>query len=255
MTKFIRDLEVIENKSVAKGFNVLTVSTGMPSVVVKPGQFLQLKIEGSDTTFLRRPFSVHDYDQNTGLLRMLVQVVGPGSMKVSELKCGDRINALFPLGNSFTMPVKGERVLLVGGGCGVAPLLFLGREIGKTGIEPDFLMGFRTRENILEYNEYTSLGKVYLTTEDGSAGEKGYVTDHSILKSNTYDRIYCCGPDPMMKAVGKYAALKETDCEVSLENLMACGFGVCLCCVVPTIQGNLCSCTDGPVFNIKELRW
>jgi dihydroorotate dehydrogenase electron transfer subunit len=86
-------------------------------------------------------------------------------------------------------------------------------------------------------------------------GEKGYVTDHSSLKDNKYDRVYCCGPDPMMKAVARYCASRNIFCEVSLENLMGCGFGICLCCIVSTTRGNICTCTEGPVFNINELKW
>ncbi|MBE0674486.1 MAG: dihydroorotate dehydrogenase electron transfer subunit [Bacteroidales bacterium] len=186
---------------------------------------------------------------------MLIQVVGNGTEKLVRSEPGDVINAVFPLGNSFSMPRQGERVLLIGGGCGIAPLLFLGREIRSAGIEPHFLLGFRNASTVLGSDEYRKIGKVWLTTEDGSAGEKGYVTDHSVLKTINYDRIYCCGPDPMMKAVGKYAMANGIECEVSLENLMACGFGVCLCCVVPTVNGNLCSCTEGPVFNVKDLKW
>jgi dihydroorotate dehydrogenase electron transfer subunit len=255
MGKEIRDLEVVDNKEVRKGFFVITVMTGEPVPVVKPGQFLQLKVEGSSETFLRRPVSVHDFDSKTGLMKLLVQVVGAGTAKISELKPGDSINAVFPLGNSFTLPEAGDKVLLVGGGCGVAPLLYLGRVIRDSGIIPQFLLGFRNEASILEIEQYEKLGKVWLTTEDGSAGVKGYVTSHPVITSGEFNRVYCCGPDAMMKAVARVSESSGAECEVSLEHLMACGFGVCLCCVVPTTSGNLCTCTDGPVFNTKALKW
>ena len=116
-------------------------------------------------------------------------------------------------------------------------------------------MGFRNKDRIIEYEEYRSLARVYIATEDGSEGEKGFVTQHSLFEQDKYSRIYCCGPDAMMKAVGKYAIRNQIHCEVSLENLMGCGFGVCLCCVVSTVDGNVCSCTEGPVFNINRLKW
>ncbi|MBM3419705.1 MAG: dihydroorotate dehydrogenase electron transfer subunit [Bacteroidetes bacterium] len=255
MTRQIRDVKVLNNREISKGVFILDLSTGLVDAAIEPGQFVQVKIEGSRETFLRRPFSVHDYDASTGILSLLVQVAGPGSLKLSGAGKGDSLNIVFPLGNSFTLPLNGERVLLVGGGCGVAPLLYLGKRIRKAGIEPQFLLGFRESRSVLETGEYELVGKVSITTEDGSMGEKGFVTQHSVLSVDSFDRIYCCGPEPMMKAVAAYALRTDTWCEVSLEHLMACGFGVCLCCVVDTTAGNLCTCTDGPVFNIKNLKW
>jgi dihydroorotate dehydrogenase electron transfer subunit len=255
MGKVIRDLEIVDNKEVRKGFFVITVKTGNPVPVIEPGQFLQLKVEGSSETFLRRPVSVHDFDSATGLMKLLIQVVGAGTAKISQLEPGESINAVFPLGNSFTLPEVGEKVLLVGGGCGVAPLLYLGRVIKDKGAVPQFLLGFRNKDSVLQIEEYEKLGRVFITTEDGSAGVMGYVTAHPELTSGGFNRIYCCGPDAMMKAVSGVAVSVGAECEVSLEHLMACGFGVCLCCVVPTTGGNVCTCTDGPVFNSKELKW
>ena len=102
---------------------------------------------------------------------------------------------------------------------------------------------------------FENLGKLYVTTEDGSLGEKGFVTQHSILNKEKYDMIMVCGPKPMMIAVARYAKNTRTDCEVSLENMMACGLGACLCCVEKTVKGNVCVCSEGPVFNIKQLTW
>lgn len=255
MGKVVRDLEVIDNKEIRSGFFVITLNTGIPVPEIHPGQFLQVLIEGSSETFLRRPISVYDFDKSTGALKMLIQVVGAGTSKLSMVKPGEFINVVFPLGNSFTIPSSNEQVLLVGGGVGVAPLLYLGRVLLDSGIKPVFLLGFRNRETILDIEQFEALGKVWLTTEDGSAGVKGYVTVHPELTGGRYDRVYCCGPDPMMKAVGSIAGKTGVDCEVSLEHLMACGFGVCLCCIVATTSGNLCTCTDGPVFNTKALKW
>jgi dihydroorotate dehydrogenase electron transfer subunit len=106
-------------------------------------------------------------------------------------------------------------------------------------------------------DEYAKYGNLYFTTENGSLGEKGFVTQHSVFQNRleNYDKIYACGPDAMMKAIAKEAKKANVFCEVSLENLMACGFGVCLCCIEPTVKGNLCVCTEGPVFNINDLKW
>jgi dihydroorotate dehydrogenase electron transfer subunit len=131
----------------------------------------------------------------------------------------------------------------------------MGAEMQQQGIEPVFLLGARTANDLLLINIFNRYGRVFVTTEDGSEGEKGFVTNHSILQQEQFDRISTCGPTPMMKAVARLAKEKGINCEVSLENLMACGLGACLCCVEKTIDGNLCVCKDGPVFDVRRLLW
>ena len=255
MPKLLSDFKVVDNKCINEEFFVLELSQSEKLPELNPGQFVQVKIENSQNTFLRRPFSIHDVDLGKNTLKILIQIVGAGTKRLSQIDKGELINIIYPLGNSFTIPVSGEKVLLIGGGCGIAPLLYLGRSLKLQGLEPEFLFGFRNSKRILEYSEYESLGKVWLTTEDGSAGISGLVIDHPVLSKNNYNKIYCCGPELMMKAVGKYCKNNNIFCEVTLENMMACGIGACLCCVVDTVKGNLCSCTDGPVFNINDLKW
>jgi len=255
MSKRIEDLKITENKRISTDFYVLELYGSEKLPEIKPGQFVQVRVDGSPETFLRRPISVHDVNYGTNTLKLLIQVAGKGTETLSKLKSGDLLNIIYPLGNSFSTPVNNDKILLIGGGCGIAPLLYLGRHLKSIGFTPDFLLGFRNVERVLEYDEYSSIGKVFITTEDGSKGEKGFVTSHSVLSGVKYDRIYCCGPDSMMKAVAGYATKNNIICEVSLENLMACGIGACLCCIVDTVHGNLCSCIDGPVFNIKDLKW
>lgn len=255
MAKRIEDFTVKENRRLNNDLFVLEIAGNNYLPSLKPGQFMQVKIEGSPGTFLRRPISIHDVDYEKNTIKLLVQIAGKGTEKLSSLKTGDLLNIIFPLGNSFSLPSENARVLLVGGGCGVAPLLFLGKHLKSKGYKPELLLGFRDSARIIEYDDYAGIGPVFLTTEDGSRGEKGFVTDHPVLKEARFDNIYCCGPDPMMKSVARYCLDKGINCEVSLEHLMACGFGVCLCCVVNTRSGNLCTCTDGPVFNTKELKW
>ena len=159
------------------------------------------------------------------------------------------------MGNGFTPAVANENILLVGGGVGVAPLLYMGAKMKESGIEPTFLLGARSAKDLLMLDIFKRFGRVFVTTEDGSEGEKGFVTNHSLLQQEQFDRISTCGPTPMMKAVARFARQNGVDCEVSLENLMACGLGACLCCVEKTVDGNLCVCKDGPVFNIQRLLW
>lgn len=255
MAKRVEFLTVKDNRRLNSNLFILELTSGEKLPELKPGQFAQVKVEGSPETFLRRPISIHDVDYAANSIKMLVQIAGKGTSRLSKLEKGEKLDIVYPLGNYFTIPERDKRILLAGGGCGVAPLLFLGRYMKSLGLKPEILLGFRDSERIIEYEEYESIGPVYLTTEDGSRGESGYITGHSILEQKHFDNIYCCGPEPMMKAVAGYCSRNGIDCEVSLEHLMACGFGVCLCCIVDTVRGNLCTCTEGPVFNIKDLKW
>ena len=213
-------------------------------------------MDGSNTTFLRRPISINYVDRTNNEVWFLVQLVGDGTRKLATVQKGDIVNVVLPLGNGFTLPADtSKKVLLVGGGVGTAPMLYLGETLLKMGCKPVFLLGARSKNDLLQLDEFARFGEVYTTTEDGSMGEKGYVTMHSILQQTQFDMIYTCGPKPMMMAVAKYAKANSIECEVSLENTMACGVGACLCCVEKTDEGHVCVCKEGPVFNIKKLLW
>lgn len=255
MTKRIEDFKITANRLINKDIFILELVAEGQLPEIRPGQFVEVRVDGSPDTFLRRPLSIHDADFEQNTIKLLVQLAGKGTETLSKLHQGHKLNLIYPLGSSFTLPLSSEKILLIGGGCGVAPLLFLGKYLKSKGYTPEILLGFRNRERIIEIEEYSSIGPVSITTEDGSVGEKGFVTGHSILQSMEFDRIYCCGPEKMMKAVAGYAAERNIQCEISLENLMACGFGACLCCVVETVNGNLCTCIDGPVFNTNKLKW
>ncbi|MBQ9644958.1 MAG: dihydroorotate dehydrogenase electron transfer subunit [Prevotella sp.] len=257
MKKYIMDLTVkaVERLSEKHVLIRLTDEAPLPDMV--PGQFVEVRVDGSQTTFLRRPISINFVDREQNELWLMVALVGDGTRRLGELKAGQRLNCVLPLGNGFTMlsGQTAQNMLLVGGGVGVAPLLFLGAQLKAQGAAPTFLLGGRTAQDLLMLDEYNKYGRVCVTTEDGSKGEQGFVTQHSLLQQERFDRIYTCGPTPMMKAVARYAREKGIDCEASLENLMACGLGACLCCVEKTTEGNLCVCKDGPVFNINRLLW
>ena len=221
-----------------------------------PGQFAEIRVDGSPTTFLRRPISINYVDRKTNEVWFLVQLVGDGTRKLATVQKGDTVNVVLPLGNGFSMPESPEKkVLLIGGGVGTAPMLYLGEALLKAGCKPTFLLGARSKNDLLQLDQFAAFGEVHTTTEDGSMGEKGYVTMHSVLANNQFDMIYTCGPKPMMMAVSKYAKAHNIECEVSLENTMACGVGACLCCVEKTDEGHVCVCKEGPVFNIKKLLW
>ncbi len=256
MKKHILDMVVVSNERLGDKHILMKLTHSAPLPEVLPGQFVEVKVDKSPKTFLRRPISIHNVDRAKNELWLLIQLVGDGSRTLAEVLPQERVNVVLPLGNGFSMPAEAQKsLLLVGGGVGIAPLLMLGAELKSKGYAPTFLLGARSSKDLLQISEYEKVGRVLVTTEDGSFGEKGFVTNHSSLEKEQFDKVYTCGPTPMMKAVASFAKKKGIDCEVSLENKMACGLGACLCCVTETNDGHKCVCSDGPVFNIKDLVW
>ena len=255
MKKYILDLRVKSVEKVGGRYSLLKITHEQPLPEMVPGPFVEVRVDNSPSTFLRRPISINFVDRDANELWLLVAAIGEGTRHITTLKPGDTLNCVLPLGNGFTMPKSSsDRVLLVGGGVGVAPLLYMGAEMKRNGIEPTFLLGARSAADLLEIDLFKRYGRVCITTEDASEGEKGFVTNHSVL-GEKFDMIATCGPKPMMVAVARYAYKAGVECEASLENMMACGLGACLCCVEKTTEGNLCVCKEGPVLNIKKLLW
>lgn len=258
MKKYVNDLRVCAVEIPRQGYVLLklTPTKGLLPEIL-PGQFVEVQVKNSPSTFLRRPISVNFVDYEANQLWLLIHVVGEGTRHLAECKIGDTINCMYPLGNGFTIPESdGRKILLVGGGVGTAPLLYFGKMLREAGCEPIFLLGGRTGDDLMQLDLFEQYGRVYVTTEDGSKGERGFVTNHSILTKEQFDGVSTCGPKPMMVAVARWATSVGTPCEASLENLMACGLGACLCCVEKMADGhNLCVCKEGPVFNINKLSW
>lgn len=254
MTKQIADFTLVDKQDYGRSVLLrLRSDQSLPSITA--GQFVQVRVDGSPQTYLRRPISIHDVDYQHDEIVLLVQKVGEGTRHLGAVALGETINMVLPLGNGFTVPSENDRVLLVGGGIGIAPLFYFAKMLKEKGVDVTLLLGGRTVSDLIRLGDYQHLAETYVTTEDGSLGEKGFVTMHSLWNQRSFDKIYVCGPKPMMKAVAKLAAEQDIWCEVSLENLMACGLGACLCCVEKTVDGNLCVCKDGPVFNINRLLW
>ncbi len=258
MEKAVNDFVVIENAALNATNFRLKLQSKTPLPGIRAGQFVNVEVKNSNEIFLRRPFSVFEVDYKANTLSLLVKILGRGSKKLTEVEAGEDISLVYPLGNGFTMPQHGDKVLLVGGGSGIAPMLFLAKDCGLPPENVHILIGARSKEDHIDTEGYKEYGTIGFTTEDGSLGVKGFVTHHPWFAEGLagFDKVYTCGPDLMMKAIGKAAVEKGVFCEVSLENLMACGFGVCLCCIEPTKdKGNACVCTEGPVFNINSLKW
>ena len=261
-TKKIMEMEVISSISTHPLYSLLTLrpaeeATDQELPLMKAGQFVQVAVPDAPHTFLRRPISINYVDRNAGTIALLIRKAGEGTKRLCELKEGARLNIILPLGNGFTIPsMQNGRLVLAGGGVGIAPLYYLGYELKAAGFTPEFIVGARSESDLLEIELLSKVGEVHITTDNGSAGHPGLVTSPPAWhEGDPIERVYCCGPAPMMKAVARLAASLGAECEVSLENMMACGLGACLCCVEKTVRGNVCVCTEGPVFNIKDLTW
>ncbi len=253
--KRVQDFTVKHYQRLNADNYILTLSSDTDIENVNPGNFAEIKVPDVPDVFLRRPISILDVNHEENTISFYIKAIGKGTKKMGNLAIGSKLNLVYPLGNSFSVN-RQKSVLIVGGGSGIAPFIMLAEKLKKHNTTVTFFIGARSQRDVFLTDEFSKFGDVHVTTEDGSLGEKGLVTQHSVFTDNlSFDYIYTCGPDPMMKAVAKIAHQKNIICEASLENMMACGIGACLCCVTPTSGGNKCVCTDGPVFNTKELQW
>lgn len=222
------------------------VLEGDMSLTVNPGQFVEAAVEGC---FLRRPISVCDFNDST--LTLLYDVVGRGTEQMSKLRAGESISLLTGLGNGFDAGTQCVRPLLIGGGIGCAPLLKLAKILVETGKKPQVVLGFSRAEDVVLVEELKEAGaSVTVATIDGRCGTKGNVIDAITENNLDFDYFYACGPEPMLKALCNRL---EEDGEISLDCRMGCGFGVCMCCSIPTPSGPRRVCKEGPVFKKNEL--
>jgi len=249
---------VVHRESVGGEYFRLRLRPAKP-FAAQPGQFAMVKVgEGMDP-LLRRPFSIHRVTGGeSGEFELLFRVVGAGTERLARVHVGDRVDVLAPLGRGFRP--QGRHPLLVGGGVGVAPLLFLAESLLQDGARPKLLLGARADRDVLCHDDFRCLAVPYaLATEDGSMGEPGLVTallDRELQAGAEGVAVYACGPAPMLAAVARLCARAGVPCQVSLEAHMACGVGACLGCVVPgTSQPYLRVCKEGPVFDAGEIDW
>lgn len=247
--------KILIKNEIADGFFDYTVKAPDMAAIAKAGQFVHIK---APSHTLRRPISICEIDRENGTLRLVFQIRGKGTENLAEIKEGEKINILGPLGNGFPFFKKGKKVLLVGGGIGVPPLLELSNYYGENAVAA---LGFRNSGSAILTNDFIARGaKLILATDDGSEGYHGLITD-AIESSGLdidYDVIFTCGPMPMIKRVAFLAKRLGSECYVSLEERMACGVGACLGCACGllnenggTYNGHVCK--DGPVFNYKKV--
>ncbi|MFC1517490.1 dihydroorotate dehydrogenase electron transfer subunit [Candidatus Margulisiibacteriota bacterium] len=250
-------VDILENKKVSSAFSLLKFK--YPEKIL-PGQFFNIRIKDGLDPYLRRPISVHDLDSKTKTVSLLYKVVGHGTEVLSGKKKGSQLKVLGPLGNSFD--AKGltskSKIAIVGGGVGIAPFLYLVKELKKKGIKIYAFLGFRNKKEIyIDPELKKACQEVFIATDDGSAGHCGAVTSCFAEELNKIDlkRVFVCGPDPMLKIMHAICRKAEVPAEYSLESIMGCGIGACLCCVCDTIKGYKKVCSDGPIFKDEELKW
>ncbi len=237
--------EIKSNVKIAKDVFRMVLA-GDTSDLTNPGQFVNIKLDGF---FLRRPISVCDYDD--GVLTLIYKVVGEGTEVMSKMCEGEKLDILTGLGNGFDTQVSGEKPVVIGGGVGVSPMFNLARKLISEGKKVTAVLGFNKEEEIFYKDEFEKLGaEVLVSTVDGSVGVKGFVTD--AMKNIDFSYTYCCGPEPMLKAV--YNA-SDKDGQFSFEERMGCGFGACMGCSCKTKYGNKRICKDGPVLCKEEIIW
>jgi len=224
------------------------VLSGDTSAITAPGQFVNLDLPGH---FLRRPISICTW--NDEALILLVKVVGAGTKDLVRSVPGTELDVLSGLGNGFDMSKAGDHPVLAGGGIGIAPLYGLAQRMLEAGMKPTITLGFRTARDVYYLDEFVKLGcRLLVATEDGSIGTKGFVTD-CIKAVPECDYVLTCGPLPMLKAVHSLPQLKGG--QFSFEARMGCGFGACMGCTVPTVDGYKRVCKDGPILYKEEIVW
>lgn len=238
--------KIIQNVKIAKDVFKMILE-GNTEYITNAGQFINIELP---ELYLRRPISVCDYDDKT--VTIIYKVVGEGTEKMSKLSEGTELDVLTGLGNGFNLNCEGDKPLVIGGGVGTPPMYRLCKDLIAAGKKPTVILGFASKEDVFFEEEFKALGvDIYVSTNDGSVGTKGFVTDvMKDLKDYTY--FYACGPMVMLKAI---CNATDIDGQVSLEERMGCGFGACMGCTIKTQEGYKRVCKEGPVFRKESLIW
>ncbi len=248
--------KVIANRVVASGVHRLTLFSPKIALQAKPGQFVHVACGFHHDYILRRPFSIHQSGEDS--IDILFQIVGKGTAWLAKLKTNDSVDLLGPLGRGFQVSKSDSKVLMVAGGMGIAPMMFLASYLVSMKVRIYLLIGAANKELFFDYMDLKRLARhIVAVTEDGSFGEKGLVTDFfdQVVDQSGARLICACGPKGMLAKVAQLSFERKLRCQVALEELMACGVGACLSCVVKTKSGYKKLCTEGPVLDASEVDW
>ena len=252
MGKLKMTAKVVSQEALAADIYSMWIEAPEIAAAAKPGQFFSVYTKDAGR-LLPRPISICETDKAKGRLRIVYRVAGAGTAEFSGYRAGDDIAVMGPLGNGF--PLKSKKAFLIGGGIGIPPMLELSKNLE---CEKQIVLGYR--DELFLNREFEPFGRVYVATEDGSAGTKGNVLDAIRENGLTADVIYACGPTPMLRALKAYAQERKIECWISLEERMACGIGACLACVCRSTDvdehshvHNKRICKDGPVFSAQEV--
>jgi dihydroorotate dehydrogenase electron transfer subunit len=259
MTTFQEQAEIIRREQLAPDLYRFTVQAPDIAGAARPGQFVMIRVGQGYDPLLRRPFSVHQVTAD-GRLQILFKVIGKGTRLLAGMTSGQSLDLVGPLGQGFILRPQ-LPVCLIGGGVGIAPLLFWAKELLLTMAPREIvvLLGARTGEEIgVLAGDFGRMGlAVRIATDDGSRGHHGLVTDLMRDLPDDSRTVYACGPHPMMRTAVQLCTTRGWDCQVSLETMMACGVAACLGCAVPNANGSgyVHVCKDGPVFAGDEVAW
>ena len=251
-------VEIVNNEKISDNMYYMGFKSRVIADKGQPGQFVHIKVPDNSSLLLRRPFSINHIDKDREIVYIAYQIIGEGTLILSKLRGGDMLDILGPLGRGFSMEEGIDRVAIIGGGCGIAPLRYIPSYWPKASYTA--FLGYRTRTSIYQLKDFENIcSRVWFTTDDGSAGEGGFVTDvfKRELDKIRPQLIMACGPIDMLKQVQHIANEKEIACQISLEERMGCGIGACMVCscAIKVKEGFEYQkvCSDGPVFPSDEV--
>lgn len=248
---------VLANEQVGPRLYKITLAAPGMACAIEPGQFVHMQLPGMEAHILRRPFSVYRADREAGVIEIIYQVVGEGTSFMTTYGPGVECMLIGAMGHGWQ--TREGASLIVGGGVGAAPLFLFAEKLAAEKRPFEVVLGAQTESMLVTRADYAQLlGRdPILATDDGSVGHAGFCTEpvREALASGDYATVYCCGPEPLMRAVAGIAEEAGAACFVSMEKRMACGVGACLSCVVETTAGKKRSCVDGPVFDAKDVVW
>ncbi|REJ10844.1 dihydroorotate dehydrogenase electron transfer subunit [Halobacillus trueperi] len=244
-------MTILKHEKVARDTHLLVLEGNLVHDIMDPGQFVHIRIDGF---YLRRPVSIADYDPAKETMTLIYKVMGDGTKALTNRRIGEQLDVLGPGGQGFpTSQIHADHALIIGGGIGVPPLYSTAKKLKENGVAVTSILGFRSREDAFLLDEFRALGAVHVTTEDGSLGRNGRVTDALPCVKEDYQHYLSCGPTVMLKAVADHLPDKEG--YLSMEERMGCGIGACFACVVESKdeKGYKRICCDGPVFKAEEV--